>query len=330
MWLGHPTNPREVLHFAFIVPDPRSFQSGGNLYNKQLIQALEREATIKLSCWHQREIIPKGANAYFIDTLFLDELDQWKAYRPLYLLVHHLESLFPPSGESAIDLFEQKERPLLEQFDGYLVTSTFTATYLNSKKLEKPIYCIPPALSHTFAPNKRSYEQVQAIMVANLIERKGIVPFLQELQKETLPSFQLSIFGNMDLEPAYAQKCLQIIAQLPQIEYAGELPQEELFQYYERSNLFISTAYMETFGMAIQEAKEAQLPLLILEGGYAATHLDKNAMGWQVQTIPALVQQLKKIALTPSLLKDLKRHPHSASGYNWQNAASHLIAFFKN
>jgi hypothetical protein len=53
---------------------------------------------------------------------------------------------------------------------------------------------------------------------------------------------------------------------------------------------------METYGMAIQDAVASHLPVLVLEGGYAAAHVTSDAHGVRCTTVKELVKAFGKCA----------------------------------
>ena len=131
--------------FHFLIPDPNKIVSGGNIYNRFLIEALQKlgiNAT-------QINVFPDNGiskNEYIIvDTLFLEQvipqLNEYKkkGHKNTFLLVHHLESLYPPNSFSNYQYFEKFERRKLEKFDAFLVTSFFTKKYLQQNKMHQPI-----------------------------------------------------------------------------------------------------------------------------------------------------------------------------------------------
>ena len=107
-------------------------------------------------------------------------------------------------------------------------------------------------------------------MVANLVERKGVFPFLERLKDSFLVNrpnqLQIQLIGTAAIEKGYAQQCLTLLKKntlLCQIvHYRGQLSSEQLQTYYQASNLFISSAFMETYGMALQEARAFRLSLI--------------------------------------------------------------------
>jgi glycosyltransferase involved in cell wall biosynthesis len=331
------------LRLTFVIPDPDTFHSGGNLYNASLIQALREEG---VSCTvGEPEMLPgrfTDLSSFFEtekelllwDTLYLDQLEFLNPLQANWLIVHHLESLFPPAGISSRAWFEKNERSKLEQFDGYLVSSPFTAKYLqeNGFDIEK-ILVITPALSFKPMVGNKDFDKVKALMVANVQHRKGIKPLLRALAKRPrIPGFSLTIAGSLEMEPEYAQSCLEFIENNPYlkevIHFGGPKSPEEVIQLYEQSNLYISTAFMETYGMSLQEASAVGLPLLVLDGGNAANHVKEGENGFVLTDIHSLVAQLQQLTIIRALFEKVGRRAEALAeneNYSWKTAAEKFI-----
>jgi len=206
----------------FILPDYAKFISGGNWYNQQLINALQQQAEWNIHVWTFetfRQHYQHLENGLFIvDTLYLDEMKEMlkvkKKEHAFYLLVHHLQSLYPPKSHTSKAWFNEKERAFLIQYDGFITTSQYTADYLRNHSIKKPTVVIPPALS--FRPKQlplRKARPIKALLAANVIERKGILPFLTKLQHQFIDPqyFSLEIAGDLTMEKDYAKHCQQLV-----------------------------------------------------------------------------------------------------------------------
>ncbi len=277
----------------FVLPEILDIPSGGNLYNAHLIGALRaQDQSVTILDWPAyRKVRAAGLPGLFwIDTLFLSAYQELAplsvAGQQEGLIVHHLESLYPPQGHSSDEWFAQHEATLLQRFDYFLATSDYTGDYLVRRGFApEKIIVAPPALA--FAPQEREVntEEVRALMVANLVERKGILPFLQALEHNWAQSgpFSLTLIGSDEIEPAYAAACRAYIAQRPalasRVLLTGALLPQKTFRYYRYANLFLSPAFMETYGMALQEARSFRLPILALDGGNARAHIRDGSNG---------------------------------------------------
>jgi glycosyltransferase involved in cell wall biosynthesis len=322
------------MKLRFVVPDSDLFQSGGNLYNSQLVQALrKRNEDVQIIDFEEFRIggAEKNDNIYFIDSLYLDKVrDLKRKLKNCYLIVHHLESLYP--GEEDADIvFEKKELPVLTRLDGFLTSSNFTKQYLFEKGLTDQRYIvILPALSFKPKLIPKQTSSIKAIMVANLVERKGIYPFLKTiLQSKIIPEkCQIQIAGSSDIEPDYARKCLDLISSNDKlskiIKYLGSYDSQQIQDLYQQSNLFISTSFMETFGMALQEAAAFRLPILALDGGNANYHVEERKNGFSFPSISSLVKKLETLSLDNPAFKKVVESAwdyEKPEQYSWENAA---------
>jgi len=331
------------IPLTFVIPDVDAFQSGGNIYNKNLIIGLQKNGyaieVLDLVAF-QKRATEQLQGYYFFDTLYFSQLDSVFAKKnkqtQFWLIVHHLESLYPPKDWTTHQYFSKKEKPFLIQFDGFLTSSQFTANYLAAYDLSQPKIVILPAINY-FPKNdlKRTSYPIKALLVANLVERKGILPFLEKLQHSPLlnlpTQLQIQLIGTAAIEKDYAQQCLALLKKntaLGQIvHYRGPLSAEQLPAYYQASNLFISTAFMETYGMALQEARAFRLPILGINGGNVKHHIMEGETGYLVNDIHLLINQLEIMVAAPNLLADLQQNINDKilDFYSWEQAGIQLI-----
>lgn len=322
------------LRLRFVVPDPELFPSGGNLYNAQLIRALKMKNADALRLdFEQFEAREKADSdiIYFMDTLFLDKIRQSSLdLKNCFLIVHHLESLYPAEGSAAI--FDKKERVLLKRFNGFLTSSDFTKQYLLDWGFsDRPIIVIYPALSFKPELIQKSTDSIKALLVANLIERKGVYPFLEAIRRSNIhpEKCQIQIAGSADLEPEYAKRCLDLIATDKKlalmIAYRGACNLEQIRHLYRDSNLFISASFMETYGMALQEAAACCLPILAIDGGNSGYHVEAGKNGFLFHSIQDLVSKLELLSQDNPMLKKLVDgawESRKIEQYSWEDAAA--------
>ena len=335
------------IHLTFVIPDVNAFQSGGNIYNKNLIEGLRKIGykPIVMDLTTFLQISPsKLTGYYFFDTLYFNELAATfkgkNSTSYFYLIVHHLESLYPPEGWTRADYFQQKEWVVLRQYDGFVTSSPFTSNYLDTNDLNQHKITLLPAIDFKPRPNNKTVPTVKGIMVANLVERKGIFPFLEalaiylETNLPTISKFEIHIdlIGTAEIEPVYAEQCLSLIINHPVlkkiISYHGQLLPQQLYSFYTTANLFISTSFMETYGMALQEARAFQLPILALDCGNVSNHVENLKNGWLMPAIPELIKQLGMLITQPNLVGSMQQkiiNRKKEDFYTWEKAARLFI-----
>lgn len=325
--------PHELV---FALPARSAEVSGGNLYNQKLIRALSRLTPVAtLTVAECRVRVERGqAGFYFIDTLDLAEFASFPAARAgqhFGLIVHHLPSLEP--GIDPTDPALAVERTTLARFDAYLATSSFTAEFLRARGIAaEQIWTVPPAPPADAAELPSPAPPFVFAMVGNLIPRKGVLELLECLAREVAETdaFRLELAGRSDVDPAYAHACLALAnsAKLQsKVRYLGPVPNERIAECYRRAAALVSASKMETFGMALQEARAFGLPILAVSGGYTREHLAHEGAGLLFESIPALARELLALTRESSRLQALfesARHARPASGYTWKKAAEIL------
>ena len=316
--------------WKFVIPDPYSFISGGNIYNGHITNALSGlNETVEIRDPDSISFDKQHSSSIHIwDSLYLHEYDKVKSNTipgRHILLLHHLESMYP--GPESI--FKEMELPVISKMDGCWVTSEYSRNYLIKRRVNKPIWVLPPIIneSETNSNQKIDNGVIKIVIAANLIERKGILPFLQKLSLiKNLPTFSLSIIGSQEMDMDYAELCKQTViknSHLNQcIVFQQELPQSTLFKMYKEADLYISTSYFETFGMSIQESLYFSTPVLGLQKGNIPNLIGTN--GWCMPNMDELVKCFVALIMDPQSLKSMKVN-YTSWRPNWREAARYLI-----
>ncbi len=295
---------KKFKNITLVIPDPEAFISGGNIYNLHFLKALRTYdpgiKNIDFETFKNLEEAEK-VDCYLIDTYYFEALKDYKGdLSSTYLLVHLLESL-NQEGEEQLAYFQNEEASVLNRFKGFMSTSHFTHAYLCSLGYEDKAHLIlPPAISFQAIKKKKAVGKINALMVNNLMQRKGVLDLLEAIKKAELSAdqFHLTIIGNETIEPEYASKVKTILEdeRLQDLaEYIGVLPHKEVREYYELANLYISSAYMETFGISLQEAVAYRIPILAYDGGNAFYHIEEGINGHLFDSNTALVSTLEKL-----------------------------------
>jgi glycosyltransferase involved in cell wall biosynthesis len=253
----------------------------------------------------------------------------------LGLVVHHLPSLEPELRERELELALAREAAALARYDVFLCTSHFTSELLRSRGFEpERLITVPPAPPAVSARSRHYEPPLRALVVANLIPRKGVLPLLEALARRAeRADYRLVIVGRDDIDPGYAEACRSAVARSA---YLGEhvridpvAPHERMLEYYETADLLLSAAEMETFGMAIQEARAHGLPILVREGGFAREHVKPGANGVVLSDVEAIADLLLALATDEVRMRALvagAERTRPDPGYGWREAAETLLA----
>ncbi len=323
---------------TFVLPADSDAVSGGNIYNDHLIRALRHTIPVKaLGVEQAGRAIERGdPGLYFFDTLNLSDFVALAPRKPgqrCVLVVHHLPSLEP--GIDPDDEALRIERVALPLFDAFLTTSPFTTQLLTDRGLARDsILTVMPALS-PLEGGKRVYEPpLRAMLVGNLIPRKGILEFLVTLAPLLLEKdrFEIDILGRIDLDPDYARRCSEFVRSSARLRRAvrihAAIPYRRMDEFYRRASLFVSAASMETFGMALQEAHGQGLPILAVDAGYARHHFENGENGLLFESLEPLARTflgLVRDDLRMGAFFDAAQRLRLTGEYTWDAAAEQFL-----
>ena len=328
---------RAPLVFAF--PEGSDAPSGGNIYNRELTKALAEIASVSVTSFAEARTLleSKRPGVYFFDTLNLEEtlpLAPPDADQSIALLVHHLPSLEP--GVAADDASLAWESAALRRFDVFVATSVFTRDLLTSRGLaESAILTVPPALPKLSTTPREYDAPLSALLVANLIPRKGVLSLLEALEAEgpAPRRYTLRIVGRDDIDPAYAEACRRAIrasSHLYEFVFVEPaVPYEAMGEFYETSQLLVSAATLETYGMAIYEARAHGLAVLARDGGYVRHHFTHGENGLSFASTTELARTLTELAADEPRMKELFARAQATRprlDYGWAEAAKRFMS----
>jgi glycosyltransferase involved in cell wall biosynthesis len=326
---------------VFVVPDPAAMISGGNLYNASLLAAL-RDAGTRVTA---RELTPAEAAhddgpdaVYWIDSLYLDALPQLRrAGRRTNLIAHYLPSLVQRGSIPAPAQLSASEQAALAAADGFLVPSPFMArVLLELGAAPRPVLVVAPGVValESPAPPREPGAVLSAIVVANVVPNKRVLPFLDALAPSLRAGTRLcvTVAGSLTMDSDHARACQERVASDPAlaaaVRFAGPLAHAELLGRVAASDLLVSPSCMESFGLALAEARALGVPIVARVGGNSAAHVDPRAGGVLAESDEALAQACVELAADRDELARRRTAARAArpAARDWADAAREFLA----
>ncbi|MDX1552373.1 MAG: glycosyltransferase, partial [Marinobacter sp.] len=195
-------------------------------------------------------------------------------------LVHH-----PLADETGLaaptrDWLLRVERRALSVVEGVITTSRFTAErLLDYNVAAKRIRVVEPG-ADTVTPEsstgKRSNAPesgINVLCVAHLSPRKAQHHLIEALSDIRHLAWHCTLAGSTDRDESYGHRIRELIRDHgleARITLAGELDDDGLAAAYERADIFVLPSMYEGYGMVIDEALAAGLPVLTTDGGALA------------------------------------------------------------
>jgi len=221
----------------------------------------------------------------------------------LVALVHH-----PLADETGLTLeqqawFRESEKRSLAHVGKVVTTSDYTASRVVQGYGVAPwkIVTAQPAVDERFFGIERDSADTarNLLCVGHLSRRKAQHHLVEALAiLKDLP-WQFTLVGAEDRDPDYAEAVRSAIARhglSDRIQLLGELSEAALADAYRQADLFVFPSVYEGYGMVIDEALAAGLPVLSSDGGALALTTGKpGARNFSAGDLPALVSELHSL-----------------------------------
>jgi len=334
--------PADPTSHWFVVPNVQGTVTGGTLYNRELIAALLLAGfsanALDLSK-AESALAEARAGFFWLDTLYLHELPKLRrastARRPIGLILHYLPALVRLGAQISRAELSPEEALALDEADAFLAPSPFMRAIVQRlARSERPVLVVEPGRYAARTQKTLATSGVQAILVANLVPGKGVLPFLRALALELEPSdeLRLAVVGSASIDPDYAFACHEVVAAHPalrqRVVFDGEVLPQGVVERIAASNLMISASFMEAYGMALAEARTLGVPIVARDGGNVAAHVQASAGGELVYT------ELELARACLGLCRNMTEHrarlglaeQHALEPRPWSDAARDFIA----
>jgi glycosyltransferase involved in cell wall biosynthesis len=270
-----------TLAHHFVVPDLAGPSTGGTVYNRELLRALGAGgATLDVldTSGAERALSAGRAGTYWIDTLFLDAVPRLAARagpgQALGLIAHYLPALVRYGASVTHAELSPEERASLAGVSRFLAPSEFMRETLERLGAgERPVAVVEPGrFAAGIAAPPAGHGVLRALVVAHLVAGKGVDRLLSALATlvESSDCLALEVIGSSAVDPAYAEAC-RVFATAPslreRVTLTGELSPQAVNERLAACDVLLSASSLESFGMALAEARTLGVPIVARAGG---------------------------------------------------------------
>ncbi|MFO7788075.1 MAG: glycosyltransferase family 4 protein [Halospina sp.] len=288
---------------TFIVPGDPGQRTGGYGYVRELAGALEARGwavgikglpgRFPVADDEARQAmdqclpgLPEQASVV-IDGLALGGLPETVARHAQRLrmiaLIHHPLALETGLAEETRAYLFETERRALASMDAIVTTSQTTARELAAYSVpEADVTVVRPGVAMAQLPEARERRDqntpLELLCVAHLAPRKGQDILAEALAPLAGANWHLNLAGSTTRDPdftAHLRDRLAGYGLTDQVTLTGELDEDALAPLWRRAHGFILPARYEGYGMVIDEALAAGLPVLSSDGGALAETADR-------------------------------------------------------
>ncbi|TGN41494.1 glycosyltransferase [Marinobacter confluentis] len=202
----------------------------------------------------------------------------------LIALVHHPLADETGLGEQDRAFLHESETRALAAVNHVLTTSRHTAQRLEHFQVPAGAIRVIEPGADTVATSRRTVRTVpqsgelQILCVASLSPRKAQHQLVEALAGLQHLSWHCTFVGSTERDPDYSQQLVSQIQDLGlsrRISMVGELGDAALADHYHAADLFVLPSLYEGYGMVIDEALSAGLPIITSDGGALAATGDR-------------------------------------------------------
>ena len=269
------------MEIMFFLPSIGKIPTGGNIYNRRVIDRLKNEPTVHadvttMNIRKWTDTIANGERSdhsvAVIDSLLVAQsegigyLRDTQTFSKLIMMVHYLR-LLDPSQEDAQGLVNERET--LENFDAFVTTSHFSKKVLIAHGFfGKKIGVVSPGLDPIYRQSQKntpSSEKPRILTVSNVLPGKGLIKMVGMLEGLADLFWSWDHVGDTTLAPDHARRFKRRLLHSPisnRVRLHGGLSHDRLLELYDRSHLFALPSKFESRSIAIMEAMSRGLPVV--------------------------------------------------------------------
>ena len=229
-------------------------------------------------------------------------------------------------------LFQKRD---LQSATAFHATSEQEALEIRSHGLVQPIAIVPNGVEIPGElPIRSKNESKQFLFMSRLHPKKGLENLIQAWSDSGVDAsgWKLLIVGpGADSYRAHVHMLINRLKAQDSIAIQQEISDDEKWQYYVDSDVFILPSFNENFGIVIAEALAAGVPT-IASTKTPWKEIESHGFGWWVSNdIPTLTATIRTAVSTTVEERRLmggKASEWIRANYSWKAAAQQLVHFY--
>lgn len=312
------------------------------MYNRELVGALrERGGNVAVLDLAEAEHAVRAGEpgSYWVDTLFLEAVpalaERCSGAQRLGLIAHYLPGLVRYGADVTRAELSPEEIAALDAARAFLAPSAFMLRTLAGLGVaERSVAVVEPGTFATgLAPLPAPSATLRALVVAHLVVGKGIDRLLSALATriEADDRLTLEIVGSVDIDSAYASAC-HVFSTAPslreRVTLVGALTPTEVVARLATSDLLLSASRLESFGMALAEARTLGVPIVARPGGNIETLVTPESGGELVSDAASVAAACITLCRNPVELsvRRERARKNARAARSWAQVADEFLA----
>ncbi len=333
------------MRITFIHPPYDATPSGGNTYNKQIIEQAQRVDYPLVSLPLLARQFEMGlVNQFGVDKpdlilwdslliLELKALPEVSQHTQQALLLHYLPSTNPLLDELAQSIARQKENRIISHADFLITTGQTLQQQLENRYPEKLVRLCEPGIDpvflklHSNVPQGETGGGMNLLTVANWVPAKGYLDLVEILSLLRDRKWTWHWVGDDRIDTDHTQLVLSKADHLglaDRIQIHRILHGRRLAELMNTIDIFVSASHFESYGMALAEAAAKGLPIITTRVGESARLIQQGQSGYIVPVgdLNALANRLAELMDNPDRLASFKQRAQANQPRTWTQAFS--------
>ena len=329
--------PLELLQ-----PDPADLASGGNIYNRHIVEAAE-ERGLALSlrfvgasdvhaCLREHSTALRIWDSLFIEALATHEVIETGNWG---LLFHYLPSQNPVLQDGQRDRLTAFEARVANAASVVIVTGRALLERVQQYRGRRSVHVCEPGVSAAFAVDRRNCpdefsERVNLLTVANMLPEKGLVDLLEILARLRGLPWCWHVVGNETADAAHARRFSDMATHFAldaRIHRYGQLEQNAIASLMKKMDIFVFPSLFEAYGMALAEAAAAGLPAVTTDVGAAPRIYHHGSTGFIVPrgATDAFAASLRDLITQSDVRERFRRNLSACTPRSWQDTLDEFL-----
>jgi glycosyltransferase involved in cell wall biosynthesis len=303
---------------TFIVPGGLQRSTGGNVYDRVMIEALRRRG------W--RVDVSDGAPIRATDVGIQDSLAMPAgppaAAKHLVPLLHQL-----PSEANARPSWRAPEREVLRSACLVVTVSQHLAERV-SRETDAPVTVVSPGWDRACASRLADGDSV--VCVANAAPRKGVADAIDAFTRARLHEARFVLAGDPRRDPLESGRIDAFASSLgPDLILDGVVDPSALAHRYSTARVFVSASRYEGWPIAVAEAMASTLPIVAFDvaGVRELVRDGEDGILADVGDIDGLARGLRRLWRDPSLRRrmGLAAQRRARGWPTWEEAGRQFV-----
>jgi glycosyltransferase involved in cell wall biosynthesis len=270
----------DLPRLIIIAPKREHLFTGGFIFNASLYRELRTDMPASYILDADAEIGPLSADhlgprVLGIDSLYLYNekriYELFRIFRPeqRLFLCHFLPSIDPSLDSAEQKAWKEREKRILNDFDGIIVPSNFMKQSLEKRHaIKTPVFRCRPGTDDllTEAGAEAGADGKKRLLtIAHISPIKNIHFLIDVLEGLLDLNWSWLIIGTSSLSPDYSNAFWERLSQSRvglRTEYLSQLDRQDIGWELGKSYLFLFPSLVETYGIAAAESLRAGLPVI--------------------------------------------------------------------